>query len=70
MAKHPKHHSICRTVLGRSFPEVDKAIDAPVKILGPAHRKLFHSIPTSFLVGVFTAGTLMGVGLQVLFISQ
>ena len=43
MPNHPAHKYFEKWFLGRSYSEVHKAIDSPVKLLGKRHRVLFHS---------------------------
>jgi hypothetical protein len=60
MPTHPMHHKVCQTIIGRSYPLVDKVIDWPVRVLGPAHRKHFHSFGASFLIGTIITGSIIG----------
>ena len=46
--------------LGKPFSNVSKALDLPSKYLGGSHRKLLHSGPESFVLGVLLTGDLDG----------
>jgi hypothetical protein len=56
LPKHSTHKAVSKLVLGKSYPSVDKALDWPVRFLGPSHRKMFHSYSEAFVVGIFTEG--------------
>jgi hypothetical protein len=60
MPKRKTHEDISRILLGKSFGIVDKTIDYPVKFLGGSHRKVFHSIPQAFLLGLVLTGDVKG----------
>jgi len=60
MPKGKTHEYICRMVLGKSYPMVDKVLDLPVVFLGRNHRKLFHSIPEAVILGLILTGHLNG----------
>ncbi len=42
MPSHEVHSLISKALFGKSYREVDRAIDRPYKFLGRKHRKLFH----------------------------
>jgi len=43
MPSHRTHRLVCRLILGRAYPEVDKWLDQPYRYLGPKHRILRHT---------------------------
>lgn len=45
------HNYVCRTILGKSYDEVNSAIDGPYKFLGKSHRVLFHDPISAVVVG-------------------
>ena len=51
MPSHRKHHFVEKMMLGQTFPEVDKAIDQPVKWCGRSHRKYFHTFVEAYIIG-------------------
>lgn len=60
MPKRKIHESVTKLLLGQSYTHVDEIIDFPVKFLGPSHRKLFHTLPESFLLGLLMSGEIRG----------
>jgi hypothetical protein len=54
------HEDISIFFLGKPFSNVNRTLDLPVKVLGRSHRKLLHTIPESFLVGVLLTGDIDG----------
>ena len=58
--KRKTHENISRIFLGKPFSKVNKTLDLPSKFLGKSHRKLLHSGPESFIVGVLLTGDLQG----------
>lgn len=40
--KHKDHRAICEAILGKSFPAVDRWMDAPAYRYGPGHRRFRH----------------------------
>jgi hypothetical protein len=50
------HTAVDRLFLGRSFPEVHRALDSPSQRLGTRHRALFHDPLSAVLVGRSIAG--------------
>ncbi|RLJ08627.1 MAG: hypothetical protein DRP12_00235 [Candidatus Aenigmatarchaeota archaeon] len=47
MPRHEVHRMVAKAVLGKAYPEVDRFLDWPYKILGPRHRVLFHDLKTT-----------------------
>ena len=43
MPSHWTHRFVCRLILGRAYPEVDKWLDQPYRYLGAKHRILRHT---------------------------
>jgi len=39
---------------------VDRAIDWPVRFIGLSHRKIFHSYPEAFIIGVLSSQSFLG----------
>ena len=60
MPKRKTHDDVNRFLLGKAFSNVNKTLDLPSKFLGASHRKLLHSVPESFIVGVLLTGDLDG----------
>jgi hypothetical protein len=60
MPKHKVHEYVDRRFLGKTYPKVHKALDAPIKLLGKKHRILFHSLPEAFAIGALTESSLKG----------
>jgi hypothetical protein len=60
MPRRKTHEDISIFFLGKPFSSVNKTLDLPVKVLGRSHRKLLHTIPESFLVGVLLTGDIDG----------
>jgi hypothetical protein len=58
--KRKTHEDISMIFLGKPFSKVNKTLDLPAMFLGGSHRKLLHSIPESFMVGVLLTGDLNG----------
>lgn len=56
MPSHEVHRKVEELVFGRSFPKVDRAIDAPFLIMGRGHRKLFHDYLTAAYVSYVVCG--------------
>ena len=52
MPDRKTHELIDKVFLGRAHPEVHKFKDAPARLLGPSHRKLFHDHITNMLLGL------------------
>jgi hypothetical protein len=60
MPKRKTHEVISRLLLGQSYPNVDRGLDWPVKFMGRSHRKLFHTIPESIIIGLLLTGDVKG----------
>jgi hypothetical protein len=60
MPRRKTHEDISIFFLGKPFSSVNKTLDLPVKVLGRSHRKLLHTIPEGFLVGVLLTGNIDG----------
>lgn len=60
MPNHKKHAQICQKVLGKSYSEVDMALDWPVRFAGRGHRRYFHSVFESFVIGSLVTLDLKG----------
>jgi hypothetical protein len=60
LPNHNVHGTVSKLVLGRSYPSVDKAVDWPVRFLGASHRRLFHTVPESFIIGIISSQSLEG----------
>jgi hypothetical protein len=60
MPKRKTHDDISLLLLGKPFSNVSKTLDLPAKFLGGSHRRLLHSVPESFIVGVLLTGELDG----------
>ncbi len=56
MPNHPAHKYFEKTILGRSYSAVHKAIDAPVKFLGKKHRVFFHSPLEAAIISTIICG--------------
>ena len=58
MPSHSIHELLDALLLGkkkaREMRAIHDAIDAPVKILGPRHRSMFHDPQTAIALGVLT----------------
>jgi hypothetical protein len=52
LPKRRTHEKISELLLGKSFGQVDAFLDFPSKILGGSHRRVMHTIPQAFLVGL------------------
>jgi hypothetical protein len=50
------HNYTSRLLLGKSFDEVHRVLDAPVKFLGSKHRVLYHEPVEAALIGFEIAG--------------
>jgi hypothetical protein len=51
MPGHKVHRFFAKIMLGRAYPEVDKAIDRPYAILGRRHRIIFHTPLEAYFMG-------------------
>ena len=60
MPKRKTHEDIAKLLLGQSYPIVDQGLDWPVKLMGSSHRKLFHTLPQAFLIGLILTGDAKG----------
>jgi hypothetical protein len=60
MPRRKTHEDISIFFLAKPFSNVKRTLDLPVKVLGRSHRKLLHTIPESFLIGVLLTGELDG----------
>ncbi len=69
MPSHRIHRYVSKLLLGDAFSEVHVAIDAPYRILGRKHRRLFHSPKEAFVVG-YLSSTRPGAGLAGLLHSR
>lgn len=47
-------------LLGQSYPIVDAGLDWPVRLMGSSHRKLFHTLPQAFVIGLILTGDVEG----------
>jgi hypothetical protein len=56
MPNRKTHGRISRIILGKSYPKIDATLDLPVKIMGPHHRRILHTVPESFIVGLLLTG--------------
>lgn len=56
MPSHKLHRAVCRFVLGKEYPEVDRMLDLPYVILGKKHREYFHDPVSAWIVGSLVAG--------------
>ena len=56
MPRHSVHRKICKFILGKEYPEVDRALDLPYVILGKRHRLAFHDPVSAWIVGSLVAG--------------
>ena len=53
MPDHRTHRAICRLLLGRSYPDVDKFLDSTYPISGRKHRQDWvHSIYGAMLYAI------------------
>jgi hypothetical protein len=50
------HRYSSRLIFGKSYDEVHKTLDAPVKYLGRRHRVLYHDPAEAALIGYRIAG--------------
>jgi hypothetical protein len=66
LPKRRTHKDVSLIVLGKAFPEVDKFMDWPSTVLGPSHRKVLHTIPQGFIVGLILTGDFGGAAAGVL----
>jgi len=60
MPKRKMHENVAKLVLGQSYPIVDAGLDWPVKLMGGSHRKLFHTLPQAFIIGLILTGDVKG----------
>ena len=60
MPKRKTHDDISMLFLGKPFSNVNKTLDLPAKVLGGSHRRLLHTIPESFMVGLLLTGDVNG----------
>jgi hypothetical protein len=49
MPDHKTHHLVCKLILGKARPDVDRFIDEPYRWLKSRHRILRHDPVTLFL---------------------
>jgi hypothetical protein len=56
MPERRVHNYTTKLLLGRTFDEVHKALDGPVKFLGRKHRVLYHEPAEAALIGYRIAG--------------
>jgi hypothetical protein len=60
MPRRKTHGKISWALLGKSFPEVDMVLDFPSRFLGRSHRRVLHTLPEAFLVGLIVSGQAEG----------
>ena len=60
MPKRKTHEDISRLLLGKSYSEVDIALDWPAKFMGCHHRKVLHTIPEGCIIGLLVTGDAKG----------
>ena len=60
MPKRKTHEDISRLLLGKSFSNVDKAMDWPARLMGRYHRRVLHTIPEGFIIGLLLTGNARG----------
>jgi hypothetical protein len=60
MPKNRTHGKISKLLLGKSFPEVDKALDFSSRVLGRSQRRVLHTLPEAILVGLIVSGQAKG----------
>ena len=50
MPSHKVHRAICKLILGKAHPDVDKIMDLPALILHKDHRRYFHDPLSVFIL--------------------
>jgi len=60
MPKHLVHHFVDKSILGKAYPSVHRALDYPTRFGVRPHRKLFHSVPEAVVVGAVASWSLGG----------
>ena len=71
MPDHKTHHLVCKLILGKARPDVDRYVDEPYRWLGAKHRILrhdpislfvkYHDDPEGFFAGMLHILTDFGV---------
>lgn len=60
MPKHRTHKFFTKSLLGKPYEEVHRALDLPFVVLGRKHRVLFHTMDEAFCLGYINTGEWKG----------